>query len=445
MLMRTGLSALAATLIVAAFALSPAQAQILRKGAQDRPGTPAAPGAAAPVSPSPGETAGQTRREGRQEAREARQEARAVGETGPEARQTARESRQGTRQNIQATRAADFGLWFNTGSADGLVINDLTDNGMFATAGFREGDRIVSINGQPITTEAQFVQYLSGPNIGTQPVQIVVIRGGQQQTLVLQPNVLTQGVVAYDPLYQYGIVIDDRNPNQIAILRVYPRTPAYYAGLRAGDVITTVGGQRITGVDMFTQALTNADAALPLQITRAGQTRSVQLDSSLGSDANVRTALRPDFDAARGDATVRGEADTTRRPDSDRATPRTPDSTTTPPRLPDTGAPAAPRTAPATPAAPQAAPAAPGAPAQPRAGGQSAPAPAPAAPRTGAQPAPATAPAPAPGAPRTGGQSAPDAPQAGGQPAPAPAPAPKAPRAGDQPDPTPAPAPKNPR
>ena len=181
------------------------------------------PGAAAPVSPSPDETAGQIRREGRQDAREARQDARAVGETGPEARQTARDLRQGTRQNIQATRAADFGLWFNTRGADGLVIDDLSDNGLFATAGFREGDRIVSINGQPITSEAHFVQFLSGPNIGTQPVQIVVIRGGQQQTLVLQPNVLTQGVVTYDPLYQYGLVIDDRNPNQIVILRVFPR------------------------------------------------------------------------------------------------------------------------------------------------------------------------------------------------------------------------------
>ena len=182
MLMRTGLSALAASLIVAAFA--PAKRKSCAR-AHRPPSDARCPRCWAPVSPAPNETAGQTRREGRQEGREARQEARVVGETGPEARQTARDSPQGTRQNIQATRAADYGLWFNTGGADGLVINDLTDKGMFATAGFREGDRLVSINGQPITTETQFVQYLSGPNIGTQPVQVVVFRGGQQQTLVL--------------------------------------------------------------------------------------------------------------------------------------------------------------------------------------------------------------------------------------------------------------------
>ena len=81
-------------------------------------------------------------------------------------------------------------------------------------------------------------------------------------------------------------------------------------------MITTVGGQRIAGVDVFTQALINADAALPLQITRAGQTRSVQLDAALGADANARTALRPDFDA-----NLRGEADDASAPARFRSSP----------------------------------------------------------------------------------------------------------------------------
>src|SRR5262245_44274871 len=159
---------------VAALLVSAASGQILPKGAPNRPGTPAAPGAAAPVTPAPGETPGQTRREGRQEAREGRAEARQAGETGPQARAAARETRQLTRQNIQATRPADLGLWFGGRAAaaagSGLVISDISNNSVFANAGFREGDRIVSINNQPITTEAQFIQMLTGPNLGTQPV-----------------------------------------------------------------------------------------------------------------------------------------------------------------------------------------------------------------------------------------------------------------------------------
>src|SRR5687768_13740949 len=112
-----GLRWLATTGIAAVLFVPAANGQILRKGAPDRPGGPAAPGAAAPAAPQPGETAGQTRREGRQEAREARAEARQAGAPGPQARAAARDTRFGTRQNIQATRAADYGVWFGGRSA----------------------------------------------------------------------------------------------------------------------------------------------------------------------------------------------------------------------------------------------------------------------------------------------------------------------------------------
>ena len=97
----------------------------------------AAPVAPAPVAPAAGETAGQARREGRQEARDARADAKDAGETRPQARETARETRQETRQNIQITRGADLGVWFNSRANNGLVISDITDNSIFATAGFR--------------------------------------------------------------------------------------------------------------------------------------------------------------------------------------------------------------------------------------------------------------------------------------------------------------------
>jgi len=402
---------LAALSIVAALMIPTAQAQVQRKGDQpNRPGV-------SPATPAPGETAGQLRREAREEAREARQEFRAAGEGRQDAREAARDTRQATRQNPQATRAADLGLWVTVRGNEGLVIADLENQSLFANAGFREGDIIVSINGQRVAAEAQLMQFLIGPNVGTQPIQVVVLRDGQQQTLVLQPTAINQAVVAYDPLYQYGIVIDDRNPNQIAILRVYPRTPAYYAGLRAGDVIATIGGQRIANVAAFTQALTQADGNLALQVSRGGRNRDIQLD--VDTDSSVRTALRPSFDAdARAGA---------RTPDSDAAQPRTPDSARAPGRTPDSAAPrtdatprastpnlpqaappAAPGTTPAAPGSPPAAPratapatpAAPGAPVAPRApAAPGAPA-APAAPKAPAAPgaAPATPPA-APAAP----------------------------------------------
>jgi len=300
---------LTAKLFVISFAFTilsaSAQAQVLPKNRTPaaKGGAPAAPAAGQPVAPQPaipeaGEAPGQTRREGRQEARDARADARAAGETGPQARETARETRQGTRQNIQATRGADYGLWFGNQTNNGLIVNDIANNSVFSNVGLREGDRIVSINGQPVTSESQFVQYLNSPTLGTQPVQLAVLRNGQQTMLTLQPNMLTQGVVNHDPLYQYGLVLDNRNPNQIMVQQVYPRTPAYYAGIRQGDVITTLGGQNLANVNAFTQGLSQANGNLALGVTRAGQTRNLEMQALQAGDSTARTALRPNLDAA---------------------------------------------------------------------------------------------------------------------------------------------------
>lgn len=254
-------------------------------------------------------TAAEARREGRQDARETRDDLRDAGAPRAEARQEGRENRQDTRQAIQASRAADFGVWLNARGNQGLIIDDISQNGVFATAGFRAGDQIVSINGHRLANETQFVQYLTAPDISG-PVQIIILRDGREQTLVIQPTALQQAVVNYDPFYQYGFVVDDSNPSRLVIMRVYPRTPAYYAGFRQGDIITTLGGQRITSVDMLTQQLTRANSALNIGVTRNGQMRDIQLDvAGANTSAEARTALRPNFDGAAG-ANPRGAADT---------------------------------------------------------------------------------------------------------------------------------------
>jgi hypothetical protein len=193
-----------------------------------------------------------------------------------------------------------MGVWFNNRASNGLVVSDLTDNSVLANAGLRAGDQIVSINGQPITTQSQFMQYLAGPNLGTSAIPLIIMHNGQQQTLNLQPTALTQAIVNHDPLYQYGIVIDESNPNQITVQRVFPRTPAYYAGLRQGDIITSVNGQAVANLNAFTKLLTQANGPLDLQVTRGGQTRDLQLAALQNENGSVRTALRPTFDSGAG-------------------------------------------------------------------------------------------------------------------------------------------------
>jgi hypothetical protein len=212
-----------------------------------------------------------------------------------DARQEAREKLEETiagRNNSSADlRAPDLGVWFLQPGVSGLTVADVANQSVFAAAGLVEGDRILSINGQTVADEAQFLQMLTSPSLANQTVDITVARGNDRKTVSLSTGPLMQGVAAVDPLYDAGMLLDDRNPNQLVVQRVFPRTPAFYAGLRAGDVLTSVDGQGLGSIDNLVQALQRGNELSVLGVTRNGQPRQLTLGRV---DASVRTAMRPD-------------------------------------------------------------------------------------------------------------------------------------------------------
>ncbi|HUE72348.1 MAG TPA: PDZ domain-containing protein [Pirellulaceae bacterium] len=263
----------------------------------------AAKGAADDARRAGEDTVKGARREGREAVREGREGVRegreALREGAREGREAVREGvREGREVSAENLRAADLGLWFDSSAtAEGLVIADIAAQGAISKIGFQEGDRIVSINDTAVRSEAEFTRLLLADDIRNERARVVVFRGGREQVLYVQPALIYQDVVAYDPLWQYGLMIDDRYADRIVIQRVYPRTPAYYAGLRAGDVVTTLAGRPLRTVADFTRALSSADGRLALQVNRANQARQISLDTSTVTEGRTRATLRPEIDA----------------------------------------------------------------------------------------------------------------------------------------------------
>ena len=234
------------------------------------------------------------------------------------------ESRTSAEFRTQDIRSADIGLWFDRSTNEGLVINDL-GSGAISRLGFREGDRIYSVNGIRVDREADFVNYLFDERWRAQRVPVIIYRHGRPWTVFVQPSVLVQEytTVAYDPLDDWGLVLDDRYDDYVVVWRVLPRSPAFYAGFRPGDVITTFQGQRLVGRDSFVQLVQRGGLDMvDLDINRNRQTRRLSMDlSSINVRSGARTSLRPDFDGGadinvrsgtgvRSDATIRGGAAT---------------------------------------------------------------------------------------------------------------------------------------
>ena len=66
------------------------------------------------------------------------------------------------------------------------VLGQLTDDGAAARDGLRPGDRVVDVDGEPVSDWMHFVSLVQ--NSSEQPMQLLIERDGVQQDLVLTPN-----------------------------------------------------------------------------------------------------------------------------------------------------------------------------------------------------------------------------------------------------------------
>jgi C-terminal processing protease CtpA/Prc len=206
-------------------------------------------------------------------------------------------------------RGADLGVWFDRSAVNGLVIADVAADAALGRFGFVAGDRIVSIGGQPIVTEADFIRLLLDANARDR-IDVIVTRGGRQQTLYVEPAILRERITAsasVDPLEQFGIILDDRYSDRLVVWRVVPRSPAFYAGIRASDVLLMFGGRRINNSRELVQLVEQTQPGnISLQVARNGRTRVIEADFPQLEISRSHTTFRQNLDA---DANIRSNVD----------------------------------------------------------------------------------------------------------------------------------------
>lgn len=197
---------------------------------------------------------------------------------------------------VEDTRAADIGLWFDNAARasvagqatpgqaaaqSGLVISDVATTGAITRLGFREGDRIVSVNGQPIAREADFINYLFADDIRDQQVRVIVNRAGREEVIMVQPAALVREIttIQHSPLEELGIILDDRYDDKALVWRVTRRSPAYYGGVRSGDVITALNDQRVQTPEDLQRAVVKFEGEpLQFEVNRGERVRQVSVE-----------------------------------------------------------------------------------------------------------------------------------------------------------------------
>ncbi len=141
------------------------------------------------------------------------------------------------------------------------VVESIVPGSPGAAAGFRKGDRIVSVAGDACRNwqDAEFAFAVSP----RQRLEVVVDRQGAPATLYVTP----EGVSKFD-IGTTGV--GPARPPRVD--RVLPHTPAAEAGFRAGDVILTIAGETVQSVPEAIAAIArHAPGPEPVSVRRAGR------------------------------------------------------------------------------------------------------------------------------------------------------------------------------
>ncbi len=134
------------------------------------------------------------------------------------------------------------GQSFSDEKQEAVQIGILADDGPASVGGVKQGDTIVSINGDRITNFAAFqIKILTNPN---EELEFVVQRDNNLETLTVVPDAVS------DPRGETG-EIKVAHTRDVFVSDVVKGSLAADAGIMVGDQIETIDGQKLYTVPVF--------------------------------------------------------------------------------------------------------------------------------------------------------------------------------------------------
>jgi serine protease Do len=177
----------------------------------------------------------------------------------------------------------------------GILVGSVVDDSPADRGGLKRRDIIREFDGRPVSGDVDQFR-LQVANAGTgKEVSIVVLRGGDRKRLKVQlgerPTEVAQAGGRKESTQWLGLRVDDVGGSQgrrvapsdvetgVVVTGVEEGSPAYDAGLRAGDIIEEVNGEEVETVSDFEhlkeEAVKNEEKPVLLLIARDGTNRYV--------------------------------------------------------------------------------------------------------------------------------------------------------------------------
>ena len=170
--------------------------------------------------------------------------------------------------NIQ-TLTPDIAESLGLSKTQGALVSQVVDGSAAEKAGIKAGDVITAINGKPVKDAAALRNAIGMLRIG-EKVEVALVRDGKPRTVtavVAERDAAAEAAASglHDGLQ--GADLADAQGGGVLIRAVAEGSPAAQRGLRANDVIVSVGRTRVANLAEFQRA-TQGQAAFVVQIRR---------------------------------------------------------------------------------------------------------------------------------------------------------------------------------
>ncbi|EHJ47718.1 HtrA2 peptidase [Solidesulfovibrio carbinoliphilus subsp. oakridgensis] len=151
-------------------------------------------------------------------------------------------------QDVDARTARYFGL----DRPRGLLVTDVAKGSAAEQAGLRPGDLLTSVGGTELDDKDQYLGILRTSPVG-EAVALAVRRGSAEVRLTAVPTAFSEKEAVAVAGERWGLSV--AFGKGVAVTGVAPGSPAARLGLKAGDALIQIGGEKLANQAAFTRAV----------------------------------------------------------------------------------------------------------------------------------------------------------------------------------------------
>jgi len=158
----------------------------------------------------------------------------------------------------------------------GVLVTELAPGSPAATAGLQLADVILSLDGVPVESPAELLNFLRSYPPGSR-VAVRLLRGLKEQELSVRMTEYPPGYVTDYAWHFFGFRVVEQG-GRLLVEQVAGDSAAAKVGLQPGDLLAEVAGRRVASLEQWSQALEENYGRLPLRFLVARRNQGYYID-----------------------------------------------------------------------------------------------------------------------------------------------------------------------